>query len=130
VSQENVEIIQNGNVAFRRGDWDAMAENLDQHILLRTDARWPEQRIYGREAAIAFYRGLRESGGPDIVIEEVVDLGDRVLVRLRWHIRGHRSGVEGEQRTSVVCTFREGRVILEEFFLEHEQALEAVGLSE
>jgi hypothetical protein len=29
MSQENVEIIQKGNAAFRRGDWDAMAKNLD-----------------------------------------------------------------------------------------------------
>src|SRR5207253_1864627 len=63
-------------------------------------------------------------------IEEVMDLGDRVLARWCWHIRGLHSGVEGEQRGSVICTFRDGRVILEEFFLEHEQALKAVGLSE
>ena len=130
MSQENVEIVQNVNAAFRRGDWNAAAGNMDPHILLRTDARWPEQRIYGREAAIAFYRGLSESGGPDIRIEEMMDLGDRVLVRMCWHMRGLHSGVEGEQRTSVICTFREGHVILEEFFLEHEQALEAVGLVE
>jgi hypothetical protein len=130
MSQENVEIVQNGNAAFRRGDWNAVAENMDPHILLRTDARWPEQRIYGREAAIAFYRGLSESGGPDIRIEEMMDLGDRVLVRMCWHMRGLHSGVEGDQRTSVICTFREGHVILEEFFIEHEQALKAVGLTE
>jgi ketosteroid isomerase-like protein len=130
VSQENVEVIRNGNAAFRRGDWDAVAANMDPHILLRTDARWPEQRIYGREAAIAFYRGLSESGGPDIRVEEMMDLGDRVLVRMCWHMHGLRSGLEGEQWTSVICTFREGRVVLEEFFLEHEQALKAVGLAE
>jgi hypothetical protein len=130
MSWENVEIIQNGNAAFRRGDWNAMADNLDPHVLIRTDARWPEQRIYGREAAIAFYRGLWESGGPDIRIEDTMDLGDRLLLRLCWHLRGHHSGVEGEQRTSVICTFRDGRVILEEFFLEDEQAREALGLTE
>jgi ketosteroid isomerase-like protein len=130
MSQENVEIIRNLNAAFRRGDWDAATRNMDPHILLRTDARWPEQRIYGREAAVAFYQGLWESGGPDIRIEEMVDLGDRVLIRFCWHMRGLSSGIEGEQRTSSVCTFREGRVILEEFFLEHEQALKAVGLAE
>jgi hypothetical protein len=60
----------------------------------------------------------------------MMDLGDRVLVRACWHIRGPHSGVEGEQLVSAIATFREGRVILEEFFIEHEQALKAVGLDE
>lgn len=130
MSRENVDKVRTGNAAIRRGDWDAVAVNLDPHILLRMDARWPEQRVYGREAALAFYRGLWESGGSDISIEDMVDLGDRLLYRICWHIHGLRSGVEGEQWTSVISTFRDGRVILEEFFLDHEQALKAVGLEE
>jgi len=126
---QNVEVVRKGNAAARRGDWDAVAANLDPHILLRTDARWPEQRIYGRDAAIAWYRELWESGGPDVRIEEIVDLGDRVLVRVCWHMRGLHSGVEGEFRTSEISTFREGRIILGEYFFEHEQALKALGLA-
>ena len=57
-------------------------------------------------------------------------MGDRVLVRLRWHMRGPHSGVEGDQCYSAICTLRDGRVILEEFFLDHGQALKAVGLEE
>ena len=130
MSQENGEIVRNGNAANRRGDWDAVAANMDPDILIRTDARWPEQRIYGREAALAWYRELWESGGRDLRIEEIIDLGDRVLARWCWHLHGLHSGVEGEQRGSVISTFRDGRVILEEFFLDHEQALKAVGLEE
>ena len=37
-------------------------------------------------------------------IEEITDLGDRVLHRLCWHMRGPQSGVAGEQRYSVICT--------------------------
>lgn len=130
MSQETVELAREGNAAFRRGDWDTVAANLDPDVLLRMDARWPEQRVYGREAAVAFYRGLWESGGSDVRMEEIIDLGDRVLVRFCWHLRGLQSGVEGEMRASAISTFREGRLILEEFFIEHEQALEAVGLEE
>jgi len=130
MSQENVEVVRDANAAGRRGDWNALAEMLDPHILIRADARWPEQRMYGREAALAWYREAWESGGPDIRIEQTTDLGDRVLVRLCWHMRGLSSGIEGEQRASALCTFREGRVILEELFLEHDQALKAVGLEE
>jgi ketosteroid isomerase-like protein len=130
VSQENVEKLWSGNAAFRNGDWDTVAANMDADILIRTDPRWPEQRIYGREAALAWYRELVESGGTDVRIEEVTDLGDRVLVRRCWHIHGPHSGVEGEQRSSTIATFREGRIILEEFFLDNSEALKAVGLEE
>jgi ketosteroid isomerase-like protein len=130
MSQENVEIARKNNDAFRRGDWDAWAASVDPHIFVRTDANWPEQRIYGLEAFSAFVRGAQESWGPDLRIEDIADLGDRLLVRFRWIIRGGTSGVEGEQRFSVIATNREGRVVFIEYFLEHDQALEALGLGE
>src|SRR5580704_19251800 len=98
MSQGSVEIARAMIDAVRRGDWEAIAARLDPDVLIRTDPRWPEQRIYGREAALAWYRELVESGGTDVRIEEVTDLGDRVLVRRCWHIHGPHSGVEGEQR--------------------------------
>ena len=130
MSQANLDAFEKGNDAFRRGDWDAMAATMDGHILVRADSRWPEQRFYGREAVIAFNRGLSESWGPDARVEEVIDLGDRLLVRWRFIVRGQHSGVEGEQRISAIQTYRKGQVILVEYFLEHEQALEAAGLRE
>jgi ketosteroid isomerase-like protein len=127
VLQENVEIVRRNNEAFRRGDLDSVAASLDPDILVRADARWPEQRVYGREAVMVWYRGARESMGPDVRIEEIIDLRDRVLVRVCWFIRGQHSDAQGEMRYSELNTFREGRLILSEFFLEHEQALKAVG---
>jgi hypothetical protein len=56
----------------------------------------------------------------------MTDLGDRALAHGCWHIRGLRSGVEGEQRVSTITTYRDGRAVFVEFFLEHEQALEAL----
>jgi ketosteroid isomerase-like protein len=130
VSQENVEIVREGIAAFRSRDWDTFAANLDPDTLLRADPRSPQQRAYGREAVLAFYQGLSESVGSDVRTKEIVDLGDRVLVRLVWAIRGQLSGVEGEQPLSVLATFRDGRVILQESFFDHADALKAVGLED
>jgi ketosteroid isomerase-like protein len=130
MSQENVEMVRTMSDAWRRGDWDSISAYLDPDVLVRTDPRWPEQRIYGREAVVAWYRGTHGSMGPDICIEEIIDLGDRVLARLCWTVRGEHSDAQGEMRYSELNTYREGRLILSEFFLEHEQALEAVGLAE
>jgi len=126
MSRANLDAFEKGNDAFRRGDWDTIAATIDTHILVRADPRWPEQRFYGREAVIAFWRGLWESWGPDARVEEAIDLGDRLLVRWRFIVRGQHSGVEGEQRISAIQTYRKGQVILVEYFLEHEQALEAL----
>jgi ketosteroid isomerase-like protein len=73
---------------------------------------------------------LVEVLGSDLRIEEIVDLGDRLLVRLCWHTHGEHSGIEGEQRISEIATYRDGRVILIESFLDHADALSAVGLEE
>jgi ketosteroid isomerase-like protein len=45
-------------------------------------------------------------------------------------MQGSQSGLAGEQRYSIISTIREGRIILEEFFLDHAEALKAVGLAE
>jgi hypothetical protein len=126
MSQELVDIFSNGIDAFRRGDWDGVAATVDQHALVRTDPRWPEQRVYGREAVVAFFRDLRESWGPDARIQEIVDLGDRLLISSRYIVRGQHSGVEGEQQVFQINTYREGLVILFEYFLEREHALAAL----
>ena len=130
MSRENVELVKRANAAFRRGDWEAVAELMDPDVLLRTDPRWPEQRIYGREAALAFYRGLIETLGSDIGFEEMTDLGDRVLVTGHWATRGHASGISDEGSIAILVTIRDGRVILEEFFLDPGTALKVVGLEE
>ena len=130
MSQQTVDLVRTVNDAWRRSDWDTVAAYLDPDVLIRTDPRWPEQRLYGREAVMAWYRGTLESMGPDLRIEKIIDLGDRALARKCWFIRGHHSGAQGEMRYSELNTYREGRMILSELFLDHDQALKAVGLKE
>ena len=130
MSQENVEIARKVNEAVRRGDWDVVAAYYDPDVSIRTDPRWPEQRMYGRKAAMKFVRDACEAWGIDVRIEEIVDLGDRLLVRMHWNTHARHTGIGGDFRYSEIVTYRDGRAILVEFFLEHEQALKAVGLEE
>ena len=125
-----MEILRENIEAFRRGDWDAVAADWDPHVLVRTDPSWPEQFIYGREAVIDWQRSAWESLGPEVRIEEIVDLGDRLLTRFCWNTRGQHSGIEQDLRWSQVNTYRDGCIVFAEYFLDHEQALKAVGLAE
>src|SRR5947207_3265581 len=128
MSQENVEALRENIEAFRRGDWDAVAASWDTHVLVRTDPSWPERFIYGREGVMDWQRSGWETLGPDVRIEETVDLGDRLLVRFCWHTHGQQSGIEQDLRWSQVNTVRDGLTVFAEYFLDHEQALKAVGL--
>jgi hypothetical protein len=41
-----------------------MAAIMGPHIVVRTDPRWPEQIFYGRQAVLAWLRGLQETRTP------------------------------------------------------------------
>jgi ketosteroid isomerase-like protein len=126
VSAQNVDLYRKVFDAIGRGDWDAVAAKVDPDIVVRTDPGWPEQRIYGRQAYTAWMRDTMESMGPDFRIDEVVDLGDRVLGRWCWKTVGQHSGIGGELRYSEIVTYRAGLAILIEHFRDHQQALEAL----
>jgi ketosteroid isomerase-like protein len=130
VSQENVDLLRRSNGAFRSGDWDAWSANFDADILIRTDPEWPEQRIYGRDAVVDWGRSVGGVLGTNACIEEIHDLGDRVLARVRWAGSGQESGITGEIAWTELVTVRDGRIVFIEMFFDHNHALKAVGLEE
>jgi ketosteroid isomerase-like protein len=91
---------------------------------------WPERDFRGKDAVRSFYEGFAEAVGRDSVIEVLIDAGDVVVTRVRAHMTGVHSGLEGDFRFSQVTTFRKGKVVLNEFFWDHQEALEAAGLRE
>jgi ketosteroid isomerase-like protein len=109
VATTNLDLYRGQFDAIARSDWDVVAANLDPDVIVRTDPGWPEQRIYGRQAVMTWLRGAHESLGSDFRIDEILDLGDRVLARWCWNTRGRHSGIGGELRYSEIVTFREGR---------------------
>jgi ketosteroid isomerase-like protein len=62
--------------------------------------------------------------------EEVSDLGgNRLLIAYRSVGRGTASGALVDQRGFTIYTFRRGKVVRQEFFVDREQAEQAAGLA-
>jgi ketosteroid isomerase-like protein len=132
MSQENVEAVRQMLEAFDRRDraaWLATRDDPDHEVV--TDRYWPEADA-GREAAWEFYvKGAEAFEQVPVGDAELVDAGaDKVLVHQRSDLRGRTSGPEVELNYWVVVTFREGRIVRDQWFADRAEALEAAGLSE
>ena len=131
MSQENVEVVQTAYRAWNAGDIAALRELVDPDVIMRMPEGWPEPGPFvGREAYIRAFEQWRDTFDTYVteLIGDVIDTADRVVVRQVWHGAGH--GPEAQVESTVVFTFREGRVVFLEFFWDHAEALKAVGLEE
>jgi ketosteroid isomerase-like protein len=130
MSEENVEIVRKAYEYWNRGDFYAFMDVADEDIVIRAAEGWPERVFYGKDAVRSFFEGLAETVGHEVVIEDPIDAGDSVVVRVRARMTGEESGIEGDLESSQVVTFRKGKVVMIEYFWDHQESLEAVGLME
>jgi ketosteroid isomerase-like protein len=130
MSEENVEVARKAVEYWNRGDFEAFMDLADEDHMIRAAEGWPERVYYGKDGARSFYEGIVETVGAESVIEDLIDAGDRVVVRVRQHYSGEQSGLGGDLEFSQVLTFRKGKIVMAEFFWDHQEALETVGLQE
>jgi ketosteroid isomerase-like protein len=131
MSKENVAVVQAFADTWNAGDMDAVRELLDPDVILRPARDWPEPGPYmGREAVMGFYERTRETFDADTVelTRDLTHAADRVVFRWIWHAQGH--GPESNMELTAIFTVRNGKVREAEYFWDHNEALEAAGLSE
>jgi len=130
MSQENVEVVRDAYEAWNAGDNHALRELCDPNIIWRPPEGWPEPGPFvGREAVMRWFDQLREAFDAYVTeLSDIIDAGDRVVVRQIWHGAGH--GPEANVEATSVLTVRKGKVIGVEQFWERADALEAAGLRE
>jgi ketosteroid isomerase-like protein len=133
MSQENVEIVKRLTDAFYRRDIDAFAK------LTTPDVEWVpvfsarvERTVdRGRQGIEAFLRELSETWDTfRPVPEEYRDLGTRVLGLGRLEAQGRISGALLETPWAGVFDFRMAKISSIRTYLDHAEALKAVGLQE
>jgi ketosteroid isomerase-like protein len=127
----NVALVRRFVEAFNHGDLEAMLAGVDPEVELH---EWPTapgaQSFAGPEGARQALEGWFEIWEwMRIQIEDLVDLGDKVLVTLHQQAKGKESAVEVEIRSFNVYTFRDGKIVRLQLFTEREPALEAAGLT-
>jgi len=131
MSQENVEVVQAGFEAWNAGDMEALRELYDPDAIARPLKGWPESGPFvGREAIMRQFAQLRQTWDADDLelTSDFIEAADHVVVRTIWHGVGH--GPESSLEFTHVFTVRRGRIFGVEYFWDHAEALEAVGVSE
>lgn len=87
--------------------------------------------VHGRADLVNWHERWFEAWGEFWAdVDEVIEAGDRVLTALTVHGRGGASGMQIDQGFFHVFDVRNHRILRIREFVEREEALEAVGLSE
>jgi uncharacterized protein len=131
MSQENLVAFRRNNEAVSRGDIEAALATLDPDIEF-IPRRAAVQGVYrGYEGMRQFFAENAENFDLyQVSYQEVRDFGDRLIAFGTVRARGKASGVEVTTPTSLVATFRDGKMLRAEDFAERSEALKAVGLAE
>lgn len=119
--------------AGNRGDWAAAIALAPPDHLTITPPELVglgfEAEYRGREARLRFQQDwLRELGEFQQEMGEVIDLGDRAIALGKMMAAGLGSGAHFESEVAYMFTFADGRVVREESWRSHAEALEAAGL--
>jgi len=117
---------------WNRGDLDAFVDLYAADAEVTAPPSWIEAGTFkGRPAIRRFFEGLKESwsGHDEAVLCELFRAGDRVVSRMEWRVRGRASGIETQIEVTNVNTIVRGKIIRQRHYLEHSEALRALGLA-
>jgi ketosteroid isomerase-like protein len=133
MSQKNVEIVRAAIEGYIDGDHDAYLAVMAEDVEVCPDvSRFPEAKPFrGRAEYGRFLTEIDEGwegGATAGELREIFPVGDRVMARADWGGKGRTSGVELRSSLTSLWTVRGGQVIKIEYFFDHAEALEAVGL--
>jgi ketosteroid isomerase-like protein len=133
MSQENVELLHQAFDAFNRRDLDAYLALGDPELefisyWMQVEGGGPYR---GHDGVRDWWERLFDVF-PDFTgeIEEVRDLGDRTIARVRVHAHGVESDAPMTQTMWLVAEWRHKKAIWWHFVSSEAEALEAAGLSE
>jgi ketosteroid isomerase-like protein len=135
MSQENVEVVRAVFDAQRRQDWEAFPRLYDPEIEWEDVSGlwgdWGTRRGF-EDVQNAFLTWFEAFEHVDFRLDEasIVESGDDVVATHRTAGRGRGSGLEVDQRITLIWTVHGGRVTRVRAYRDRAEALEAAGLEE
>jgi ketosteroid isomerase-like protein len=131
VSQESLDVMRQWVGAWNSRDLSTFAQLFDADAEVITDPAWMEPGPFrGRGAIITWFEGLQGSwDAEEVVLRELFEAGERVLARIDWEVRGRTSGIETKLDATSINTIRDGRILRQEWYFDHDAALRSVGRS-
>jgi len=130
MSRENVERIRASFehfVATGEPQWEITSEEIEIH-----DHDIPDASEYrGHAGYVRWLEGWASAWSSyEIVPEDVIDAGDRVVATLKMTATGRGSGIALERTDAMVIELRDGMAVRIDYLNNVPQALEAAGLTE
>jgi ketosteroid isomerase-like protein len=131
MSHENVEIVRRAYVAFNRGDFAAILEDVDPEVAIQAHPLGDEGKFEGKDGFLRFITNWSEAF-EDLTQtpEEFIDVGALVVVRVLQRAVGKGSGVPVEGHFWLLHLMREGKTVRLDLYDNEALALEAAGLTE
>jgi ketosteroid isomerase-like protein len=130
MDRANFELARTAYDAFSRKDYDAVLGMADPEVEYEFVGRFTEGNVFrGVEAIRDLWKQLDEvflewESRP----EELIDLGDQVLVLARERGVGRVSGLEFDQKLGHLISFRDGRITRFQVFGSWRRALRELGI--
>lgn len=132
MAEAGVELVRRAYEALNRGDTEGLIELCDPDFELDMSERVFNPATYrGHDGIRRFYREVREiweefHWDP----EEFHESGEQVVAHLHSHGRGRGSGLEIDRRIAMVWRIRGGKAIATRLYVDRDEAMRAVGLSD
>jgi ketosteroid isomerase-like protein len=132
MSQQNVEIVLSAYEAFAQGDLTEVLAHFDPAVVSYTAPPLPDpvehQRYEGFLEWVENWTGAFDEFA--IYVEDHIDLGERIVLRVVQRATGATSGVPVEQTFWLLHVLRDGKITRIGIHASEGQALEAAGLRE
>jgi ketosteroid isomerase-like protein len=133
MSQENVEWLREVSEARAREDTEAVEALLRVGLAAEFELQplYPDRVYRGAEEMRKLWTDAVETWEDyRFETEEIIDLGEHVLVLAHITGRGTGSGVPIDQRIGILVAFQGEKAVWARSFLSKQEALEAAGLRE